>query len=336
MAQMQPSLDDNRVEATVGKFKKKITALADWLNKVWLLKVIILFLPVIWSPLILKIDFFSKYLFDAKSGKLNKTGIILGIFIYLLSLSVTILTNFKTQRDQQRKDVYEANKRAMEAELHLWETVTNSECKVERWRINGLSNYGIPLSTGKPIDKEKLLSEGFNPKKHINYILDEIKSSIASLTPVQERQIQMSAAISVDAGQWQWLIRPQKPGMATLEDLLKNNSAFKQVVDGNPFVFYNDKKTASEDKKYYLDQADKAAGNEGSIICWEVDGSYNEKCKTRMIISMSTTEKKLVDNRYEKKEKIVEMFYTEKIKHVILDLFENELIENLLLYRLII
>lgn len=336
MAQMQPLLNNNSVEVNVGKFKKKITALADWLNRVWLLKVFILFLPVIWSPLILKIDFFSKLLFDSESGKLNLFGIFLGVFIYLLSFSVNILTNFKAQRDQQRKDVIDANQRAMEGELHLWETITNSECNVEHWRINGLSNFGTSLSLGKTIDTKKLISEGFNPKKHINYILDEIKRSIASLTPVRERQIQMSAAISVDAGEWQWLIRPQKPGMASLQDLLENNSAFKQVVKGNPYVFYNDKNAANRDDKYYLDQADRASGNEGSIICWEVDGSYNDKYKIRMIISMSTTEKKLVDNIYEKNEKVIEIFYTEKIKHVILDLFENELIENLLLYRLTI
>lgn len=333
MAQIQPREDRDVIE-NVGKIKKKAAKVADWLNKYWLVKTIILFMPVVWTPLFSKITFINKALYD-NNGNLKFSGIVTMIIVFGLSLTINILANVKAQRDQQRSDKDNSTMRSLEGTINLWETVSNSESSAEHWRINELQNYGRGIITNQPVNLEKIVQNGLNPQKHIEKIVDEIKRSISSLATVQERQIQISAAISIDAAKWKWLIWPQRAGMATIDELLEHNSAFKQVADGKPYVSYNDKVKAKDAGLYYMDNNDDTAGGIGSIICWEVDGFLNERNGIRMIVSISTSGKRLIEDDYANNEKLVDIFYNERVRHNILEMFENELIEDLLLYRLV-
>lgn len=284
---------------------------------------------------------FARLLYNDE-GNLNEYGIKIGVAIYLLSLAVMLLTSFKTHRDQKRAQLGDANKLAMESELRIWKTVSSAECDAEGNRINSILKYSTKISKAGVIDTqrmktegEKWIEDGYNPVYHINSILEQVKHCISKLTAVTQNHIYISAAVSVDGGEWSWLLFPQGANIASLDELLSNNSTFKSVANGTPYLYYNDKKRASEEDCYFIDGKDKSVNSIGSIICWEVDGAYSEKCKIRMIVSISTTGMQLIEGKYAENDAVLEKFYIGRIRNIVLQQFENDLIEDLLLYRLI-
>lgn len=313
-----------------------------WLDKAtsfftrnWLLKVILQFLPVIWSPIVLKIGP-MKDLLTLQDGSLNRGGIIIGSIIYAFSFILTFSTSYKSYRDQIRTNKIDLDWNALIGEINLRKTISSGENIIENKRVRKLSRIELQPLTSNTICKG-FISSGFNPREHISDILDEIANCITKITPVTRHKIRITAAVSLDDSSWIWLVRPQNSGVASLDDLLneKNHSTFLSMVKEKTFLYYNDKKNASDNGLYHLDDNDKSAKNIGSIVCWKITVTTSDNAKATMIISISTTEIKLLDEQYDSSPEILETFYVKRLKNIVLEHFEGELRENLLLYRMI-
>lgn len=167
--------------------------------------------------------------------------------------------------------------------------------------------------------------------------MTQISKCIAGEVEMDSNEIELSSVVSIDEGEWSWFCYPDFEGRGHLKDLLRKESALKQVINERTYYYNNDKESAIHDHKYFPDRRDTTNNNVGSIICWEVStmieyGDTKEAHSLRMIISISTYGKKLISSEY-KQEKI-DKIYKDVFEKMILNQFKGELTENLIWYGL--
>lgn len=317
---------------TASPIKDFFACIADWLNsRGWILKVIVQFMPGLWSPLIL--NTWKTQLTDSEG--LNKWGRLLVFVIYGGALIVTGLTTYKTVRDEKRKKKYEADLTALDAEIQLRKTVTAAENIIECKKVRRIKDRASNV-VSKKLPSECFVAQALDPKECINSILDEIRVCFSKVTPITKENIHVSAAYSLDGKTWLWLASLSNEDVASITDLLTQSSAFRVVSENTQSYFYaNDKEEAARKGQYYADARDRSRGNKGSIICWKIMSAFSGEKSIQMIISISTYGQRFVETE-DVTEMLIEKFYNEKIREVILQQFENELVEALLLYKLTI
>ena len=89
------------------KVKKILRKFADLLNEHWIWKTIILFLPSIYMPLIVKYTGVKLGLTN-KNSELTTVGIVITVLIYASVLAVNILSSYKGKRDKELEEEKEA------------------------------------------------------------------------------------------------------------------------------------------------------------------------------------------------------------------------------------
>lgn len=94
------------------KAKEALKKLADLLNEHWIWKTIILFLPAVYMPVLVKYAGVKVGL-SKKNGDLTKAGIAITVILYIVVLLINILSNFKSNKDKEIK--------AIEEEMHRQE-----------------------------------------------------------------------------------------------------------------------------------------------------------------------------------------------------------------------
>jgi len=228
------------------------------------------------------------------------------------------------------------DKTSYEAEIQIRRNASVNEALYEEEKNRDLrSGYRqIAYDDNNLVD---FIKHYVNPRERTNQILTQISKSIAGECEIESTEIVLSAVVSIDDKDWSWLCFPNFEGRGHLKDLVHRESALKQVIDERTYFFSNDKRSAIKEKKYLPDRRDKTNSNVGSIICWEVTtmieyADTKETHSLRMIISISTYGKKLIDSE-ESKEKI-DQVYIEVFEKMILNQFKGELIENLIWYGL--
>lgn len=303
--------------------------IADWLNgSGCILKVILQFLPGLWSPVILNI--FSGQL--TTNGKLNSWGWIGAFFIYGTALIVTILTAYKSARDEKRKKLSASITTALKAEIALRKAVVTAENTVEGKRVRRLKEKAFSAIKSN-FPPPRIISDAFNPREHIHSILDELGECFSKVTELTKESIHISAAYCIEGNSWTWLASLSNEDVASISDLLTNSSAFRIVMNGQSYFYSNDKREAAANGQYFFDSRDQSKGNEGSIICWKIASSFKGAPSIQMIISISTYGHRFIESKDTPKD-VVDRFYIDKIRDVILQQFENELVEGLLLFQL--
>ncbi len=81
--------------------RKIAIRIADWFNRHWICKTIILFLPAVYMPIAVEKAGVQIGLTD-DSGVMTSRGWILTVIIYMLALMVDILSSYKAKRDKKR------------------------------------------------------------------------------------------------------------------------------------------------------------------------------------------------------------------------------------------
>lgn len=302
---------------------------ADCLNgRGWIIKVVLQFLPGLWSPLILNL--FSSIL--TSNGKLNRWGWLCAIVIYGSSFLVTLLTAYKSTRDEKRKVLNESRINALKAEIVLRQAVTTAENTVEGKRVRRIKERAFSLVKENRSCVE-IISSAFNPRECISSILDELRACFSKVTELTKESIHISAAYCIGDGNWSWLVSLSNEDVASISDLLNNTSAFKVVMNNQSYFYCNDKRDAAARNQYFFDARDHSKNEKGSIICWRIVSSLKGALPIQMIISVSTYGHLFIESENVTQD-VIDKFYNVKIRDVILQQFENELVESLLLFQL--
>lgn len=312
------------------EIKKLVRAVLASLNDYWIAKSIVALIPTI-SAFALAFpavqDFFTT---TTDTGKhcLNAAGILLFVIV-ILCLVIEFSSNRISSHDNRDKMSYEA-------EIQIRRNASINEILYEEEKNRDLRSgyHQIAYDNNNLVD---FIKHYVNPRERTNQILTQISKCIAGECEIDSTEIVLSSVVSIDNGDWFWFCFPDFEGRGHLRDLVKKDSALKQVIDECTYFFSNDKKTAIDEKKYLPDRRDKTNGYVGSIICWEVAtmieyADTKEVHPIRMIISISTYGKKLIDAE-EKKEKI-DQIYLDVFEKMILNQFKGELTENLIWYGL--
>lgn len=311
-------------------FQKLIRAALASLNDHWIVKSILILIPTI-SAFAISFPPIQVYLMTMN----NKGEVILStkgfvvLVICICCLIVETLSNIISSHDNSDRQSYVA-----EIQIRRNASINESIYEDEKNRVLKHGYRQIAYDNNNLID---YIIHYVNPKERTNQILTQISKCIANESEVDANEIAFSAVVSLDNGDWSWFCLPDYGGRGHLNELLRRNSALKQVINNCTYFYSNDKKKATEVKQYVPDRRDKTNNNVGSIICWEVATQLehektNETHSIRMIISISTYGKKLIET-HQKNEKI-DWVYTEVIEKMILNQFKGELTEVLIWYGL--
>lgn len=299
------------------------------LNNLWIWKSVIVLIPTI-SAFALAFPAIQEF-FTTKGQekvRLNTWGVLL-IIIAAICYVLEVLSNMISSHDSRDKLSYEA-------EIQIRRNASINEALYEEEKNRDLRGgyRQIAYNNNNLID---FIIHYVNPRERTNKILTQISKCIAGECEVDSNEIVLSSVVCIDDGEWAWLCYPEFEGRAHLKELLRKDSALKQVIDDRTYFYKNEKKDAISENKYISDRRDKTNDNVGSIICWEVAtiiecNNSNETHSLRMIVNISTYGKLLVDSKLGE-EKINDI-YNEVFEKMILNQFKGELTENLIWYGL--
>lgn len=282
------------------KAKKVLKKLADLLNEHWIWKTIILFLPAVYLPVVVKYAGVQVGL-SKKNGGLTKAGITITGIIYIVALLINILSNYKSNKDKEIK-VIEEEKHRQEIEKYEQEIESYDEtlvvydkllnvigniCDVKLEVIFGYINNSILGGTfSKPFN------ETVCPEKQLKSIAKELKTCLSEITLPPFSQISVSMAYDFPQldDKLRWIDQQEIAQCMSLTQLQKNeNTTFYKIYSGQSnFLFFNDKKIAATNGMYVFDKKDHRSHDKGSIICDEIALEGDNGKIARIILTIST------------------------------------------------
>ena len=306
-----------------------LSDIADMINAYWVAKCILQALPIVWTAIyqIMK----SRFVDD--NGNMNRLGIIISAGSCIASLFIIIITNYKSYRDFMRQSILEDDKEQIESQAVVYQSINSASISTKADFVRILQENGNKLKT---LQNERTISsflkDAYDPLRRIDVILNEICSCLESISSIQKDKIYISAAVNLSKGTWEWISNPPIAGTPSLGDLISKKSAFHRVaVENRPYVYGDDKEAEAKEGRYLLDGKDATCGNQGSFICWEVS-QHVSKSRLRMIVSISTYGIRISSGGQPLSEdKIVEL-YEKVIKEMLLESFEHELSEAMIIY----
>ena len=308
--------------------------IADALNDTVVLKVVLQSLPLFWSTIISPV--FHDQLYDSTSGNLNNTGRVIVVLTFGVSLVLTLLTSIKTQADRKQENKLRSDIDSYQTEVNLRSSLAESDIMLEEQRNRHFRTVGPELKPDEGV--RRFVASAMTPAKRINAALDELSSCFGTVSGIPRTDFMLSGAIAIAKKntrlkdlQWGWVSEPALEGTASLDELIKNPSAFSIVANGRPFYYANDKIAAAEKGEYYLDGKDRTYHG-GSIVCTEVVEAIGD-WRIRLIISISTYGKRIVEEAEEREDpQLVQTLYEDRIRDTVIRQFLGELKEDLLWY----
>ncbi len=164
--------------------------------------------------------------------------------------------------------------------------------------------------------------------EHIRTICGAYRLAVANMTHIPTTHITVSfiyhytynKANSKDR-EWRWIIGKDSNFNVPLDDFIaRDETLYHYIINNNiDSAFYNDKKQASEDCKYYFSSKDNLHEREGSIVATKFSFSSNaEKC-CEGIIMITTYGQKFIrdDSEHTPKE------FEQLLEHEIFPCYKN-------------
>lgn len=323
------------------QIKRFLKWIADVLNEHWIWKTIILFLPSIYLPVIVKYAGDKIGLLD-KNDKLTHNGVTVTIVLYGTVLIINILSNYKAKRDKENdslRDVkHEQKIQEYETEIHAYENtmdvyvrlmnVIGNICDAKLGTI--CSYIETSMNNGQ---FNKPFNETMDPEKQLKSIAKEMKTCLSEITMPSFNNISVSMAYEFPSinDEIHWVDQQEVAQCMPLSKLKKNkNTTFYKIYSGQSnFLFFNDKEKAAQDGNYVFDKKDKRYRDSGSIICDEIAIQDDNRVIARIILTISTYNCKFTDST----EQDILNNMSDMIESVILQQFEKRIrIELALLY----
>lgn len=330
-----------RIGPMMNWIKSLLKRLADCLNEHWIWKTIILFLPSVYLPVVVKYAGEKLKLSDA-NGKLTTCGVSITVALYAGVLFINILANYKSKRDKEieeqknneHKKVIEEYKSeivAYDETLTVYDRVLNvigNICDVKLESIYGYINTSIEGG-----EFHKPFNETVHPDKQLKSIAKELKTCLSEITlpPLNHISVSMAYEFPGISNGLNWIDQREIQQCMQIKQLIKNtHTTFYQIYSGkSDFLFFNDKKKAADNNNYVFDKKDHRFHDIGSIICDEIAVEDGERKIARIILTISTYGYRFTDS--DNPEVLSNM--SEMIEEVILQQFEKRIrIELALLY----
>ncbi len=227
----------------IKKIKILLEKLADCLNEHWIWKTIILFLPSIYLPVIVKYAGEKVGLSDAE-GKLTTIGIRATILLYAIVLGINILVSYKAKKDkaddEEREKLHYEEIEALEDEILSYDgtlavytrllNVIGNICDIKLESICSYINSSICNGIF-----HKPFNETVYPEKQLRSIAKELKTCLSEITKPPFNQISVSMAYEFPGreGGLKWIDQQEIAQCMQLNQLKKNkNTTFFKVYSG--------------------------------------------------------------------------------------------------------
>ncbi len=315
------------------KIKHFLKKFADYLNEHWVWKTIILFLPSIYLPVIVKYRGIEWNLSDP-NGNLTKIGVSITIILYAAVLLINILSNYKSKKDKEKEQaIIERHKEEIkkyQKEIQAYEKTLNVHkrlldvigrvCDIKQEAIN---DY-IELSLESKVF-HKPFNETVHPEIQLKNIARELKSCLSEITlpPLDNISVSMAYEFPEVSKQTYWLDQKEVTQCMQLKNLKADkNTTFYKIYSGeSDFLFFNDKELASRNGNYVFDKKDEKYHKIGSIVCDEISLEDSKGKIARIILTISTYGYRFTDSEDEN----VLSNMSQVIQEVILQQFEKRI-----------
>lgn len=319
-----------KIKMVLRKFLKRV---ADWINEHWIWKTIILFIPSIYLPIIVK--YFGEELALVTNDKLNHIGIIATVVIYSLCLIINILTSYKAKRDIKTDEEKErCHKKEIETysnTLNVYGRLLNVIGNICDIKLDSIYSY-INNSIAKG-EFHKPFNETVYPDRQLRTIAKELTNCLSEITqpPAGNISVTMAYEFPKLGSDIKWIdTKDISSGMKLSKLKRDENTTFYQIYSGKQsYLFFNDKKEAFQKGRYVYDKKDDRHHNIGSIVCDEITIEDDKGRLARIILTISTYGYKFTDSS----EKPILDNMSKVIEQVILQQFEKRIkIELALMY----
>lgn len=322
-------------------FKKILKRIADFINEHWIWKTIILFLPSVYLPVIVKYAGENLGLSD-QAGALTKMGVGLTIVVYVAALFVNVLSSYKSKKDKENelaKDLrhqeeiekYKQEIFDYDNTFDVYDRLLNVIGNICETKFDAICEY-IDNSI-KVGEFRKPFNETVYPDKQLKSIAKELKTCLSTMTKPSVDNITVSMAYQFPgvSDHIRWVDQQEIAQCMQLSQLKSNKCTtfYKVYSEESNFLFFNDKKEAASQGNYVFDKKDQRYHNIGSIICDEISIEDESGKIARIILTISTYGYKFTDS--DDKETLDNM--SQMIEEVILQQFEKRIrIELALLF----
>lgn len=291
----------------------------------WFIKSVIAAAPYL-IAVILSLTPLQKYF--VTDNRVNLWGIVLIILGGALTVLQVLSNKFSS-------DIYDDGK-SFQAENQVRSKIMETEHKYEEDK-NILVSDGFRSIAYDNNDLIDFIQYHIKPKERIRIILSKIGECIGDICDLPSQNIHLSAAVSCDNSDWEWICEPTFEGAASLSELISGDSTFRRVMEKEVYCYKNSKAQAIEKKEYISDRKDITEKNIGSIICWEVSINIFDKDSKmnhpfRMIISISTYGRQLLvsDGEVTVSDEDIDYTYKDVIHDMVLSHYHGELQETLI------
>jgi len=290
------------------KIREILKRLADCLNKHWVWKTVILFMPLIYFPIIIEYASFKDIIID-NNKKLTKVGLIVTGLIYISVLVVNILSSYKSKQDKLNNAIiekkylcqienYKKEIQEYDSTLNVYKQLLSCLGDICDQKLNGICVY-IENSLKRGVFS-RIFNETVCPEKQLKSIAKEIKKCLSEITmpPVDNITVSMAYNFPVLGTKMKWIDQQETALCLQLKQLTTNiSTTFYKIYSGeSQYLFYNDKIAASIDNNYLFDKKDHKFNNVGSIICEEIAIENDEEKIARIILTISAYGYKFSDS----------------------------------------
>lgn len=281
---------------------------ADWINKHWIIKMIGLFVPTIWLPLVVRYLGEESILLLPASNRLSTVGWVLTIIIYVIGFAFNFLSSFRIHRINLNDDKKAAQ--LVEYSNKISELMSDREfLKLTLGHLSDIcENKAQTLR--EYIERHPVITSPFmetvQPLKQLMRMSESITTFISEVSLISKKDIVVSMAYILPTltGNWRWVEGHRVADGLELSELINNpNTTFYRACFGSePVIFEEDKQVAEANHRYVFDEKDKTMRSKdgrtkvGSIFVKRIVLESSSKKLVKLILSISTYGKKLVDD----------------------------------------
>lgn len=267
---------------------------------------LILFLPSIWLPLIVK--YLGERLYLTTNGVLNSFGLVLTILVYIICFFILVNNNIFAKNHE---DIIQAENKTIESSYNLLDFILESTREV------CLGEYQNLLNFLKDNGCKDTYCSYTNSNEQIIRILNETSKCLCAVTDLKKKNIVIKLAykLNIDKENWKWISDTQSSDEFEQHSIWEETeSTFYQISSGlRNFTFYNDKEAAEKAGHYVMDRNDKSNNCIGSIICFNANVADQDLKYVDAVISIGTYGKKIVNDDNLDRVQIVENNFKDNI-----------------------
>lgn len=287
----------------------------EWVRKRWFIVSFLLTTSSFWFSLVL--SFWGEELHFIVINENKKQFTRLGFLLTMVVIIISFVIQMAQRCYENSKLNPDENKRKMDfLEKVNEETVFICGCK-----FGTLKREILKIKNDKIKDFPKIISI---PSNQLKYILETMIECLCELLSTREYSIQKKDMyislfynFPLENDSWEQLVTSLPEKGLSIEELLKEGTTFYRLLKTRKkFLFFNNKEEAKKTNNYIPDEEDIIDENgdlKGSIACYKVVIKEQNKTLIQAVLSISTYNKRFINNNDKKKIEYIESVIREYI-----------------------